>query len=160
MEKAAGVRPLLSPPVVLRTYAPDLLSGYEFVYVKLHGLADQRFWYNAGWDTVVSAEQLRGTDLVGAVVFVANCYLPESPMLAALLDAGAAAVVGGGGPNLAGVNVVQGADLLGFWFRMAYQLMGDAGLALSVAKRRLKVTPNRANRDALEFELWTQKNTN
>jgi hypothetical protein len=42
-------------------------------------------------------DQLLAADLSGAVVFAANCYLPQGPTLSALLGAGTRAVVAGWG---------------------------------------------------------------
>lgn len=163
--RAAGVVPLTSPPVTMGTFRARKLEGYDFLYFKLHGLPGQPYWYGDRFlCTVLSAEQLRQADLSGAVVFVANCHLysfeggeyVQGPMLRALLDAGARAVVGGPGTNYAARVRVFGADLLGMVFRLA---LGTGRVkpaeALSVAKARLRqCRQDKVMRDTLEFEVF------
>jgi len=70
--KAAGVKPVLSPPVNMTIFNTDVLMGRDFLYFKLHGLPHQPFWYGDGWTTALASSQLRGIKLKGTVVFVAN----------------------------------------------------------------------------------------
>ncbi len=179
MTKAAGVRPLLSPPVTAATFAPSQLAGYDFIYFKLHGLLRESYWYGDNWQTALTVRQIADADLSSAVVFVANCFLWEpgpdptekAPMLRALLEAGARAVVGGPGENYARKQTVMGADRLGRDFRITLAL----GLAPSIAfklahkryslqakhklKRPNKLTKNEqlALKDTLEFRYFGGK---
>jgi hypothetical protein len=140
--RAAGVDPLLSPPWVASALDVARLAGADLLYFKLHGLPGQPFWYGDGLVTALSAELVGGLDLSGSVVFVANCHLwqqredgiQSSPMLDALLSAGARAVVGGPGENYAKSREVHGADLLGLHFRQAIQLHLRPEFAFRVAR--------------------------
>jgi hypothetical protein len=158
VRRAAGVWPVTSPPVCMETFDPGYLEC-ELLYLKLHGLEGQPYWYGDGWATACSASQVRLANLRGTVVFAGNCYLPESPMLQALFDAGARAVVCGSGENYGARGVVRGADVLGRAFVQAMQLAAVPWpwLALRVAKLRIGATlrRDRVLRDTLAFELWT-----
>ena len=161
VHRAAGVVPVTCPPYQVDGVPPvhllfERMQAANFLYFKLHGLAGQPYWYGDGWMTAISAAQLCSLDLSGAVVFVANCFLADSPMLPALLDAGARAVVGGHGENYARSRGVDGADLLGLWFRRFCQAGLQVRMAMALSKVRLKARrPTKAIRDALAFELWT-----
>ena len=147
VRQAAGVAPMTCPPVSALEFEPGWLRGHDFVYFKLHGLRGQPFWYGDEYQTAVTASQLRSADLAGAVVFVANCHLEGSAMLAALLEAGAKAVIGGPGANYALKYGVNGADLLGLWLRREARtrrlatytlattvaILGSGGLAAALA---------------------------
>jgi hypothetical protein len=154
VRRAAGVEPLLCPPAGADTFDPAWLSGQDLIYVKLHGMPGQGFWYGDDWVTALSAAQVRGADLGGAVVFVTNCYLPESPMLDALRVAGARAIVGGSGQNYAGKTRVFGADLLGLIFRQLLAVGLGPESALRMAKARLRLGRDRVSRDTLEFGIY------
>jgi hypothetical protein len=130
------------------------LQGHDFLYFKLHGWPDQPYWYGDNWTTALKAEQLTAAELGGATVFVANCYLPESPMLPALLSAGARAVVGGAGLNYAAVFSLVGADLLGYHFRQALKLGLAVTAAFRVAKWLMRKRTGQAAEDARAFKLW------
>lgn len=155
VRRAAGVEPLLSPPVDLAAFQPGWLGGFGLLYFKLHGLAGQPYWYGDGWLTALSVDAIRQADLSGAVVFVANCFLEESPMLPALLSAGARAVIGGSGPNYARSAAVDGADLLGLWLRRGLMAGFPVRQAFGLAKERLRFNwQSPAVRDALAFKLF------
>jgi hypothetical protein len=169
VQKATGVVPVTSPPLsafggrCLDEFPPQALDGYDLIYFKLHGLPTQPYWYGDEMITALTADQIRAADLSGTVVFVANCHLwhivkkgPQHPMLDALLDAGAQAVVGGGGENFGKRTKIYGADLLGKWFVMAYRLCGNPLTSLYVAKARVSLEDNFGARDALKFKLFTQ----
>lgn len=160
--KAAGVEPVTCPPYQASSGVPLIeqqfkrMQAADFLYFKLHGLPDQGYWYGDQWVTALTAEQLRSLDLSQArAAFVANCFLPESPMLAALFEAGCPVVVGGYGPNYARASEVDGADLLGLWFRRFLSTGARPQLALALSRVRLAGMPKTpALRDALAFELW------
>lgn len=156
----------MSPPLNRETFKPEMIEGFDFLYVKLHGLPGQSFWYGDNWVTAMDADQLRAADLKGTGVFVANCYLFESvggraipgKMLGALLDAGARFVVGGPGQNWALKSRVFGADLLGMIFRIGLQRGWGAPTALGAAKHRMSTgKQNHYIRDTLEFKLFEKK---
>jgi hypothetical protein len=170
--KAAGVDPLTCPPLSADSFDPGILKGRDFIYFDLHGLPNTPYWYEelpgpiglpertiAVWD-----HQIKQAHLGGAVVFVANCFLADGPMLQALLDAGAGHVVGGAGLNYGGKSRPDGANELGRLFRLNYQKSGDAVGALAKAKRvfRFKILGStlrggeRASRlqDTLDFRIF------
>lgn len=154
-KRAAGVQPLLSPPSTIDTFEPAWLESHNLIYFKLHGLPGQPFWYGDKWVTALSTDQIRSCDLTNTIIFVANCYLPESPMLQALLDAGAKAVIGGPGQNYARPNSVDGADLLGLYVRVLLQLGFSAAMALRFAKTRLHLKrKDKETKDTLAFRIW------
>jgi hypothetical protein len=166
VKRAAGVVPLTAPPITLSTFPPGLLEGpnpsggpgYDLIYFKLHGLTTQPYWYGDNMATALSASQILQANLKGATVFVANCHLDSSsPMLNALIAAGAGAVVGGSGANFAGVTQVYGADMLGLFFRRFLSASLPTRTSLALAKHRLRLgRQNRYIRDTLDFKLYTK----
>lgn len=164
VRRAAGVEPILSPPVTMELADGLALSGYDFYYFKLHGLAGERYWYGDNWITAISAGQLARVKMPGAVVFVAGCHLygaEGAPMLDVLFDAGASVVVGGEGLNFAQVYGVKGADLLGRHFRLLVSYGLRPGLAFRTAKALLRAArpwargdDRMALDDALGFRMF------
>jgi hypothetical protein len=171
--KAAGVRPLLSPPVEAfgaqgPQFNPRWMSGYDFIYFKLHGMVGQPFWYGDDWLTAITAEQIQSADLTRAIVFVANCNTwhptrPDSPehqapMLWALLQAGARAVVAGPGQNYAKTKGIYSADLLGLNFRRFLQMFPiEQAFELAKVPVKLAARTDPRVKDALEFQLFDTK---
>ena len=157
VRKAANYEPLLCPPVTMETFQPHWMEHHHFIYFKLHGLPDQPFWYGDAFTTALSADQVRSVDLRGTTVFVANCFMaPCSPMLGALLDAGAAAVIGGDGENYARADTIDGADALGLFIRIWLERGFTPRNSFRFAKRLLQFisTARPAIQDALRFELF------
>ena len=163
--KAAGVAPLLSPPITAETFKPRYLENRRFIYFKLHGLPAQPFWYGDYWTTALTADQILQADLSDATVFVANCHLYQgtlghypSPMLTALLKAGARAVVGGPGPNWARARSLYGADVLGYHFRrLIVGLHFRPTIALNISQAIIKNLPRDPGiTDALGFRIFQQ----
>ncbi len=175
VRRAAGVEPLLSPPVDVQLFDGLQVEGYDFYYLKLHGLIGQAFWYGDDWLTTVRADQIRALDLEGAVVFAANCYLyeydpsgrsvqPWGAMFQALCSTGARAVVGGGGKNFGALRRVTGADYLGMAFRQAYKLGFSPARAFAFARARVGLRlrarvglsggERAAIKDALMFKIF------
>lgn len=140
VRKAAGVEPLTCPPASADTFNTMRLMGNGLLYFDLHGEPGSREWYGDYGLPALRANQLRGLDLIGTIVFAANCYLADenSPMLDALLDAGVKYVIAAPGQNFAGVRRVEGADLLGQWFRRFVSIHLDPLRALSMAKLQIK----------------------
>ena len=160
VRRAAGVTPLLSPPVKHATFKPIWLEGYDFLYIKLHGIPHQPFWYGDHFISAVGEHHIRAARLGNTVVFVANCYTPQSPMLDALFDAGAKAVVTGSGANYAGKTKVHGADMLGMFFRYGLSIRLRPKAALAIARARLRLgAQDRITRDALQFQLYERNQT-
>lgn len=153
----AGVQPLTSPPITLGTFDPHVLDGADLVFFKLHGLAGQPYWYGDRGITACSAEQLARADLAGALVFAANCWGgPSSPMVQALLAAGATCVVTGEGVNYAGVTRLDGADVIGYVWRRFLQRGFPARQALGLGKLMAKVRRPRLAADIDSFSLVGQ----
>lgn len=150
----AGVVPLTSPPVSLADFDPHHLEGHALLFFKLHGQLGDSFWYGDGAVAACSAEQLGQARLSGALVFAANCWGgPASPMVQALLAAGAASVVTGEGVNYAGVNQVDGADVIGFAWARLVQAGLPADRALELGKTLARLKRPRLAADIASFSL-------
>jgi len=161
------VQPLTCPPLSAQSVDPAWMAGRDLLYFDLHGLPRDDCWYGDDHVVALTATQMRSVDLGGAVVFAINCYLADddSPMLEALIDAGARYVIGGTGENYAGEGKVLGASLLGYNLRVFLEF-GIAPLrALALAKRIVRATEVRhrltgmaeyaqAEADALAFRAF------
>jgi hypothetical protein len=155
VRRAAGVEPVTCPPLTLDLLPPHFLDGYDFYYFKLHGLKDQPYWYGDNWVTAIDVEHISKAKMNGSIVFVANCFLPESQMLWSLLKAGCRWVVGGAGKNYARPNTVDGADTLGKAFRQALSWGMTPKGAFRLAKVRAALIQDaKIRRDTLGFQLW------
>ena len=140
--RAAGVEPVLSPPTSADDFDLAWLEDRDFIYFDLHGWPMDGRWYGDNGLPALKASQIRQADLGGAIVFAVSCYLADedSPMLDALLDAGARYVIGGDGANWAGKSrALLGASLLGLWMRKLLAIGADPLWALTIAKRRLQL---------------------
>ena len=158
VRRAAGVQPSLSPPIDVRTFQPAALSKSKLLYIKLHGLAHEGAWYGSGWTTACTKYQLARCYLEKTVVFAACCFLPESPMLDALFQAGARAVVAGHGENYGGKALLLSSDVLGLYFRRAITAGLSPRPALGFAKALLAWRgPRWQKEDALAFEIFYPK---
>lgn len=175
VRRAAGVEPLLSPPVDVQLFDGLKVAGHDFYYFKLHGLVGQAYWYGDDMLAAVKADQIRALRLEGAVVFAANCYLyeydpsgrsvqPWGAMFQALCETGARAVVGGGGKNYGASRRVVGADYLGMSFRQALKMGLGPARAFAAARARvglrlaarfgLSAEERAAIKDALGFRIF------
>jgi hypothetical protein len=162
--KAAGVRPITCPPLSADSFFDVArLDGYDLLYFDLHGEPGAAEWIGDGGIVALTAAQVQRADLSAAVVFATNCYLgdDDSPMLDALLAAGARCVVAGAGPNLAGARTVYGAHLLGEAFRRLLSRGASPGWALGAAKLAVRVNAalgsaehKRAAADTLGFRAF------
>ena len=154
--QAAGVAPLLSPPTSAVSFDVALLEGRDLLYFDLHGAPGEGCWRGDGGLVALTAGQVAQADLGGALVFAASCYLGDenSPMLDALLDAGAKYVVGGDGQNWGpGRGPLYGAPLLAQWWRR-WLMLGMAPLwSLAMAKRAVAFRGTAAE-DTLEFRAF------
>jgi len=165
MRRVAGVKPVTCPPMTAETFEPHWLEDRELILIDLHGEPGEAAWYaidDAGsvprCIDALRAEQIRQADLGNAIVFAASCYLADedSPMLDALLDAGARYVIAAPGENYAGRRRLMGASLLGYIFRLALERGRHPLKALAVAKRWLRWWPGRdaVEADTLEFRAY------
>lgn len=168
VRKAAGVDPATCPPVDAETFDPAWLEGNDLIYFDFHGLPGAAYWFEEIYQSgmimaervmALTADQIRTVDLGGAVVFALSCYLgdEDSPMLNALLSAGASYVVGGDGKNWAATKRVTGANRLGRHFRKALERGNPPLQALSLAKKLLQLTlkPNsKTVQDTLAFRAY------
>jgi len=164
VEKAAGVAPLLCPPHTSADFwIPGLLERQDLLYFDLHGGPGDAQWYGDNGLIALREEQVRGTDLSATVVFAANCFLgdQDSPMLDALLDAGAGWVIGGEGTNYgARGDRLVGAHLLGMWFLRLLDCGMGVPEALRAAKLRLFASRwawTQASRDARAFRAYFRR---
>jgi len=174
--RAAGVDPLTCPPLYATAFDPDVLGGRDLLYFDLHGRPGDTAWYGDDGLCAVTAEQLRYAPIDDSVVFAVNCHLgdEDSPMLDALLSAGARYVIGGPGKNYAGQVGVLYASLLGQAIRIMMSIGFDPLYALTQAKRLVSVTrlqallerTREARRehvaaviDTLEFRAYTRQAT-
>lgn len=169
-ERAAGVRPLTSPPASAGDFDTGLLEGRDLLYFDLHGQPGASWWIGDRGLIALTAGQFGEVNLGHAVVFAVSCYLADqdSPMLTALLDAGARYVIGGPGENWGGGKTLMGAALLGLQFRRLLERDYDPLIALAVAKRwlQLGIVANQvmgkgrkaaAGKDALRFKAFYRK---
>jgi hypothetical protein len=160
MRRLARSAPILCPPTTAETFDLALLAGRDLVWFKLHGREGERYWYGDNWTTALSADRLAQADLAGAVVFVSNCWLTDAagfpgPMLVALAQAEAKAIIGGSGRNWALSTRIGGTDLLGLYVRVFLALGFSALNALRFAKFRLRAKRlDLVTTDTLRFQLW------
>ena len=167
--RAAGVQPLICPPLTADKIHSTLqrLTGYDLLYFDLHGQPGEACWFGDDYTIALSAAQLCEVNLTGSIVFALTCYLADegSPMLDALLDAGARYVIGGDGQNWAGKRrAVMGAGLLGLWFRRLLAWGVPPLTALGWAKRRVSLSAMKkgkrlAAKDTLEFRAYYREVT-
>jgi len=165
--KAAGVEPLTSPPSTVYNLDLALLENNDLLYFDLHGSPGATCWLGDDRTLAMTAAELSKVNLTGAIVFAVNCHLADagSPMLDALLSAGAHYVIGGDGQNWAGSKrAMIGAGLLGLWFRRLLARGAPPLVALSWAKRRVKLSTLKrgkrlAAKDTLEFRAYYREVT-
>lgn len=174
VRKAAGVEPVTCPPWDAETFDARRLEGKDLLYFDFHGLPGAAYWFeeiergSMGMAERVKAltpAQIESADLSGAIVFALSCYLgdDDSPMLDALLSAGASYVIGGEGKNWAATKRVTGANRLGFYFRKSLERGGSPLEALTRAKRLLRITISPARetvRDTLAFRAYYRPEAN
>ncbi len=153
--KATGVTPTTFPPENIATFAPRWLEGYDLIYIKLHGMPDQPYWYGDGFETAISKTQIEQAHLNNCICFVANCHASNSAMEAALLQAGAFAVISGPGENYSGISQLRGADALGAALINRLKRGEALGAAFANAKRDLGwlARMTKVGRDTLGFQL-------
>jgi hypothetical protein len=155
MRKVAGpnLQMLITcPPHNDGNFELGWLEGWDLVFFKLHGAPDQPWWEGDDWNIALDDRQLEQVDFGGAVVFIENCWMADSFMLQALT--GAKSVIGGEGINYGGLGSLAGADILGLYFRWAYEKGASPELALRYAKMRLAMRiPSLATRDAMAFRI-------
>lgn len=165
VQKALGITPLTSPPLIASQFPVRKLRDLDMLYFRLHSTA-QGQWYGEGQDgskpTALVIRNLAHASLSGCVVLIANCYGTEDIFVSALTSAGAI-VIAGPGPNYGAARRVVGADLLARWVWRGLRLGLPVRWALRLAKMRLrldwrqfktalgqKICPSK---DALAFEI-------
>lgn len=156
---AAGVDPVTCPPASAATFVPSALEGHDLIYFDLHGHPGDPAWYGDDKIIALQAEQLAGVDLGRAVVFAVNCFLADenSPLMDALLSAGARYVIGGDGPNWGpDRGPLYGAPLLGKWIRRCMGLGMDPLRGLKLGKMAVRLR-RRASADTLAFRAYCRK---
>ena len=143
--RATGVEPWTCPPLTFDQIDPRDMAGYDVLYLDLHGNEGDEMWKGDDGEIALIAEQIAQIDLSKTVVFALNCWLgnEHSPMLRALLQAGAKCVVGGDGKNWSSPQngpMMYGAALLGWWFISLLKVGNDPTKALQLAKRVTKAS--------------------
>jgi hypothetical protein len=150
-----------------------LLQNRDLLYFSLHGRTRDVHWFGDDDEIALHVDAFQGLDLSRTVVFVANCYLPTSPFLGAILACGPRLLVAGEGQNFTRTGDLIGANLLGYYIRRAVQLGLPPRQAYTLALARLKTkcrTLSRkaragdaqaredlaANRDALAFSVYSR----
>lgn len=163
MREIAGVPPLTCPPTSSATFEADWLTGYDLLLFDLHGEPADDTWYGDAHYPALTAATVRQANLGGAVVVGLNCHLADStsPMLDALLSAGASYVVAGDGVNYAGTTKVMGAGTLAMWVRRFLARNIPLPRALWLAKVALKTEMAmghniEAAADALKFKAFVR----
>lgn len=164
------MEPLCCPPASAELFERSWLESRDFLYFDLHGQPGAAAWYGDEGIVALRAEQAISCSLDGAIVFATNCYLAdeESPMMDALLDAGARYVIGGQGPNWAGQRRLYGASLLGWRFRQLLERGFDPLRALALAKRWIglgmvahrllgRAAQVRTDQDTLAFRIYYRR---
>ena len=155
VERAAGVAPLTSPPLATYDFGRfrnnQAIDGYDLLYLDFH--------YQGGeclGDGALCVPTILEADMRSAVVFTGACNIEVGPILPAFLASGAA-VVGGTGTNYEYSKKLQGAHLLGMWFRRFYSVWPNVSVALNMAKARVfmgRGGGSIAAQDALKFKIW------
>jgi len=156
-----GAEPITCPPTTAETFDPRDLEA-DFLFIKLHGFKEQPFWYGDDWITALRADQIAQADLSHTVAFVCNCFLPESPMLQALHQAGAPWIIGGHGLNYARPDdatergALSGPDYLALTMRRLLAWRIPPNVAFLIARKKLKIqrVHDLATKDALKFEVF------
>jgi len=134
---AAGAEPLTCPPTTYERFDPASLRHRNLLYFSLHGIPDQPYWYGADHITAMSTDAFQALDLSATVVFVANCHLPDTPFLSAILQCEPRFLAGGQGTNFTRGQSLVGAHLLGYLFRIALSLDIAPRHAFALAKYTL-----------------------
>lgn len=178
VSRAAGAEPLTSPPMTAEAFDAGLLLDRDLLYISLHGLPDQPYWYGDDYLTALSVQAFtfgtahRHLSLRHTVVYVASCHFTDGPFLDAIKTCRPRALIAGSGENYARSHSLVGPHLLGYYLRRALEAGLPPRLALATAKYRVQITTNRlkshaktrdtrleediaANTDALRFEVLT-----
>jgi hypothetical protein len=162
--EATGIEPLTSPPMTAVEFEPGWMEGHDLLYFRLHGLNEATLWFGEGRDgnhcLALTDSQIKQADLDGAVAVIGNCYGARSPMVKALYQAGASAVIAGSGENYAAGQRVIGADKLAREVIDGLRRGRSVTRALYIARLKLFMTVWRAaDRDALEFRVIERRKT-
>jgi hypothetical protein len=164
VQKATGVRPLTSPPLVAADVPPDALTA-DVLYFRLHGTeSNTDVWFGddgKGHKPIaLRLETVERLKIDNAVVIIANCYGSDSPFVQAFYDAGARAVIAAPGENYAAGRMVMGGDAIAKW--MIFWLRRGKSVAGALRRAKLFVrfaprVPRKVRADTLEFEIVGRK---
>lgn len=164
VQKATGVRPLTSPPLVAANVPVKALIA-DVLYFRLHGTqSNTDVWFgddgNGNKPIALRLETIAELKLDNTIVIIANCYGSESPFVQAFYDAGARAVIAAPGENYAAGGSVLGGDMIAKWVIRWLKLGKSPEVALRRAKAFVRFsprTPREVRKDTLEFEIIGKK---
>lgn len=132
-------------------------AAYDLVMIWLHPAPDGTAWLDGEGHVVLDVSQVQALPLDDTVVFLGACWAVESdPMIGALFEAGAQAVVAGPGENYGGADGLAGADVLALTLRQALGLGVPLGAAWALARAVTQLAGLRGAlgaEDALDYQL-------
>ena len=155
VNRAAGVAPVLSPPITAKTFCYYWLEGQDLIYLKLHGYPGIPILYGDDNTPALDISSIVNATLGGVTIFAPTCHLRRSSLFNAFFYSGARYVIAGEGTNYAAVDQVAGADRLGLWLRRLMQWGFSTPLAFHIARYRVLLSTSQAARDTFGFKLYT-----
>ena len=151
---------LAFPPLWAGALQADFFTGYDVIYLDLHGFTDSIYLYfdREGQQGALNVNTLKDAKLGDVVVFSTACNFTKTAFPQAFYDAGAQAVIGGEGLNYAGKTRIAGAQQLAKFLIKRLNAGEMPARALANAKMNLRFTPAALLRrpegiDALDFEI-------
>lgn len=155
VRQAAGVEPATAPPRSADDVWGVTLESYRLIYLDLHAVPGAAVLTGDDDLPALSADTVRQARLAGTIAYITSCYLDQTELLPAFLEAGAT-VIGGSGQNFEYLRgPLRGVHLLGMWIRrgLSWGLSAEAALALGKLRVRL-AGDGLAVEDTLGFRIW------
>lgn len=152
--RAAGRRPLLSPPVNFMRILPVTLQRRDLIYLRLFGGLRHAYLYGDTDKPALSTYILRDAHMDGAIVYLNGAPLGDSPFPAAIYAGGAGVLIGSPTNHIPRLLEMLRADQMGCTFRRLLQLGFGPAPALLIARRLLGLLrPDEASEYALGFRI-------